>query len=468
MSDTNVSVAVKVQDLLASLRLTMALLLILAIVSIIGTVIPQGQLAPEYLASIGGEQGNRYKLYSMLGFFNMYYSWWFVGLLTLLSINLTACSVKRLPGVWRIAFRPDGTLNDSTERSATACHKIPVAEALSPEEIVARLRATWGAPSQIEQEGARHLFVQRRPWNRLAAYVVHASIILIFAGAIIGNLFGFKGFVNIPEGGSASTYMDKKGGEKPLGFTITCDQFTVTYYDAPGGGQSQMPKEFKSILTLTENGQEVPGYKHARVIVNEPLTYRGITFYQSSYGNSGSYTFKAGDPKGGQEVTLTLDSNSSATLPDGSTMHVIESVQDVSPYMKGLHGPAARIEVHPANGSQPQTLVAFANHPELNRQQAKENNSMVIDYLGGEERPYTGLQVNKDPGVWVVWIGCILMCLALYVAFFMPHQRLWVRMNEDEIVVAGHTTRGQEAFRSSMEELLGSIRIQPGKEEHTS
>lgn len=467
MSDTHTSITVKIQDFLASLRLTMALLLILAIVSIIGTVIPQGQLAPEYLASIGGEEGNRYKLYSMLGFFNMYYSWWFVGLLTLLSINLTACSVKRLPGVWRIAFKPDGIFSDSTERSATACHKIPAADAQKPEEIALRLRAAWGEPSIVEQEGAQHLFAQRRPWNRLAAYVVHASIIMIFAGAIIGNLFGFKGFVNIPEGGSVSTYMDKKGGEKPLGFTITCDQFTVTYYDAPGGGQSQMPKEFKSILTLTENGQEVPGYKHARVIVNEPLTYKGITFYQSSYGSSGSYIFQAHDGKGGNETTLTLDSHSSVTLPDGSSVHLLESTQDVSPFMQGLHGPAARLDLKPAGGGPPVSVVAFADHPELNRQQARDNGSMVIDYLGGSERPYTGLQVNKDPGVWVVWIGCIVMCLALYVAFFMPHQRLWVRMDGETVVVAGHTTRGQEAFRATVDELAKSFRIRADKEEQS-
>jgi len=61
-------------DALASLRLTMFVLIALALVSIIGTVIPQGSLDPQYVAAIGGEQGNRYKLYSLLGFFNMYHS----------------------------------------------------------------------------------------------------------------------------------------------------------------------------------------------------------------------------------------------------------------------------------------------------------------------------------------------------------------------------------------------------------
>jgi len=216
MSEKSSSIAVKVQDLLASLRLTMVLLLILAIVSIIGTVIPQGQLSPEYIASIGGEQGNRYKLYSMLGFFNMYYSWWFVGLLALLSVNLTACTIKRLPGVLSMAFKPDGLLSESTERSATFRESIALADGATSAELVARLKAAWGAFSEREHEGARHLFVQRRPWNRLAAYVVHASIILIFAGAIIGNLFGFKESSISRRGAAPAPIWIKKGVKNRL------------------------------------------------------------------------------------------------------------------------------------------------------------------------------------------------------------------------------------------------------------
>ena len=464
MSENNPSIFTKIQDSLASLRLTMAVLIVLAIVSIIGTVIPQGDLKPEYVASIGGVQGNRYKLYSMLGFFNMYYSWWFVGLLSLLSANLLACSIKRLPNVWRIAFKPDGLLTGSIEKSAIACHRIPVDKAIPAEAIASKLSGYWGPPSESEHEGARHLFVQRRPWNRLAAYAVHASIIIIFAGAIIGNVFGFKGFMSIPEGSTVSTYMDRRGGERPLGFEIRCDQFTVSYYDMPGGGgPSQMPREFKSILTVTENGQEVPDYKHVRLIVNEPMTYKGITFYQSSYGQTGTYQFRVIDPDTGTGTVINLDGHSMVTLPDGSAMHVSEAVPDVSPYINGLHGPAAQIDYRGIDGTH-KSFVSFAEHPELNRKNAEETGGMIINYLGGTQRPYTGLQVNKDPGVWVVWIGCILMCLALYAGFFMPHQRLWVRMDENEILVAGHSTRGQEAFRATIQELADSLETAPHKE----
>lgn len=445
---------------IASLRLTMFLLICLAVVSIIGTIIPQGALPPEYVASIGGEQGNRYKLYSLLGFFDMYHAWWFQGLLATLALNLLACTIKRLPHVWRIATRPELTLGSAQEQSATCRAELTVPEGTDREQLVEAVTAVIGRPTVTPQEEAVHLFVQRRPWARLAVYVVHASVILIFIGAIIGNVFGFKGFVAIPEGATVNSFTDRSGKERPLGFELRCDQFTVSYYDLPdGSGPSQMPREYKSILTLTENGTEVPGYKHARLIVNEPLTYKGIVFYQSSYGTTGSHHFKAGDNR------LTIAAEETALLPDGSSMHLLEAVQDVSPFIAGKTGPAARIDIHPARGGETITLISFANHPEDNQREFARAGMPVITYLGGDERFYTGLQVNKDPGVWVVWIGCILMCVGLYVAFFMPHQRFWLRCSTGRLVIAGHTTKGHAGFRQQFDLLVERLSTQISTEE---
>ena len=79
----------------------------------------------------------------------------------------------------------------------------------------------------------------------------------------------------------------RDGSQLPLGFEVRCEKFNVDFY--PTGA----PKEFRSILTILENGQPVPGYKDVKVIVNQPLSYKGITFYQSSYGqaNEGSRAF---------------------------------------------------------------------------------------------------------------------------------------------------------------------------------
>lgn len=458
MSTVDRSAGERAIQALASLRLTMFLLIMLAVVSIIGTIIPQGQLQPEYLAGIGGEQGARFKLYSMLGFFDMYHTWWFQALLALLSVNMLACTVKRLPHVWRLATRPETCLSDEQERSATCRCELAVPEETVREEIQRAFSAAAGKTAITEKDQDLHLFAQRRPWARLAVYVVHASIILIFIGGIIGNVFGYKGFVAIVEGETVNSFLDRKGNERKLGFEIRCDQFTVSFYNTPDGQQSQMPKEFKSILTLTENGKEIPGYKHVRLIVNEPLTYKGINFYQSSYGKTGSHTFRAGNS------TFTVASEETGHLPDGSSMHLIEAVQDVSPYLPGKTGPAAKIDVHPASGGAAHTLIVFANYPEENRREAARAGLPVISYLGGSERQYTGLQVNKDPGVWVVWIGCILMSVGLYVAFFMPHQRIWGRYSNGRLVLAGHTTRGQASFQQRFDEMTAQIKSALEKE----
>jgi len=79
-------------DFFCSLKLTMFLLISLAVISIIGTIVPQGTVPPEYLATISPA---KFQIYKALGFFDMYHSWWFILLLYLLTVNLVACSISR-------------------------------------------------------------------------------------------------------------------------------------------------------------------------------------------------------------------------------------------------------------------------------------------------------------------------------------------------------------------------------------
>ena len=110
------------------------------------------------------------------------------------------------------------------------------------------------------------------------------------------------------------------------------------------------------------------------------------------------------------------------TLPDGSSMHVVETVQDVSPFVPGKTGPAAQLDIHPANGGE--TLDPARAMPTTRQKTGPRRPRLGFrcsPIRGASNGFYTGLQVNRDPGVWVVWTGCMMMCLALYVAFFLPH-----------------------------------------------
>ena len=66
---------------------------------------------------------------------------------------------------------------------------------------------------------------------------------------------------------------------------------------------------------------------------------------------------------------------------------------------------------------------------------------------------YTGLQVSKDPGVWVVWLGCLLMVVGIFIAFFMSHKRIWVIVSKGHARMYGNASKNQAAFQMQFEDL---------------
>jgi len=103
---TNSSDAInRIWKFFTSVKLTVVLLLSLAVTSIIGTLIPQSGTASEYFQKYGELW---YKILSFLDsifeIFDMYHSWWFQILLLLLTINIIICSIDRLQATWKIIF----------------------------------------------------------------------------------------------------------------------------------------------------------------------------------------------------------------------------------------------------------------------------------------------------------------------------------------------------------------------------
>lgn len=438
-----------VWDFFCSLKLTIFLLISLALTSIIGTVLPQGTVPPEYVAKTSAI---KMQIYSSLGFFDMYHSWWFITLLYVFSLNLICCSIKRLPHVFKFISEPTLVLSDSMRNSFS--QKKEVTFSASPEnakqKLVDFLGKEFTAPVVTEHSGEYHLFAQKSVWCRLGVYVVHFSILVIFIGAIIGSLFGFKGYVNILEGSGINAIEGRTGETIPLDFTLVCEKFEVEFY------KTGAPKEFRSTLTVLDNGKPVPGLTSRKTIVNDPLTYKGITFYQSSYGqaNEGSDHLLSIRPRtGGNIEKVQLRDGGTVTLKDGTSIKLLEATQEIRQFMPSFSGPAARVEVT-YKGKAPQAFIVFKNFPEMN---AQRGDDLIIDYDGTNAKMYTGLQVAKDPGVWVVWLGCAFMCVGLYIAFFMSHKRVWIVISKGHARMYGNASKNQAAFSMQFDDLADKL-----------
>jgi cytochrome c biogenesis protein len=72
-------------------------------------------------------------------------------------------------------------------------------------------------------------------------------------------------------------------------------------------------------------------------------------------------------------------------------------------------------------------------------------------------RYYTGLQVSRDPGVWVVYTGFILMIIGIYLTFFMSHQQVCIDVTsqgkKSRILVAGISNKNKLGMQKKVTKL---------------
>jgi cytochrome c biogenesis protein len=443
-----------IYNLFRSLKLTITLLILLALLSIIGTLITQNASRLEYVRQYGI---GPYEVLNFFNLFDMYHSWWFSAILLILVINLVACSVQRLPSVWRQIFRESGSegLVDSTLKILPYVEKIrgPKSRDTEFEGVIrSNLKIWFGDLERMETESSVTLFSEKGRFSRLGVYITHLSIIVILIGGLVGSQFGFKGFVNILAGETADqVYVRVKDREipKPLGFSMRCDDFKITYYDLPGREEKHV-KEYTSVITIVENGKEV---LKKTVQVNHPLHYKGLAFYQANYGTIHDVTL--GIQWRNRKEKATFKAPEGTTVPVPNSNDFIRVLQ----YASQVHnfGEGVQVVLFKPN-REPLPFWLLRAYPKFDE---KRRDEFVLTFEGDSSREYTGLSVTKDPGVWVVWIGCGLMIFGLIVSFFFSHQRVWIRIPKSpggEIVLAGSANKNRVGFEKAFNQLVDGVR----------
>ena len=234
-----------------SVRVSIFVFLLMAVTSIVGTLIPQNRNPEFYFRKYGDVFAG---IFRFLDFIDMYHSWWFRLLMVLLTVNIVVCSLHRLPGVWKIVFEKDPSFNSAyfkrlPDKEEFEDRRMPDALLDIYKDYVFK----WVGNGRVERTGSGFvIFGEKNRWTRFGVYFVHFSIVLLLLGALAGSIFGFNGVVNIPEGESVDRiWLRNRGKTMPLGFAVRCDDFEVSFYD------SGTPKEYRSSLTVMENGKPV-------------------------------------------------------------------------------------------------------------------------------------------------------------------------------------------------------------------
>lgn len=423
----------------SSVKLALFTLGCLAITSILGTVIPQKEAVEFYVKNYGVKTA---QFFQILDIPEMYTSWWFLSLLGLLTANLIICSIDRFPTVWRQITRDNLEIPiHRIEKNRLSATRTTTNTLQATTDILLSLLPRKGWKADIRQrDEATLLFAQKAPWSRIGVYLVHLSILVIFAGAIYGQLTGFKGSIMLPElQSSDKVYTFENDQAIDLGFTVRCERFEIEFYS------NNMPKEYRSRLTILENDTLV---LQKDIEVNHPLRYKGITFYQSSYQGFSDFLFTV-TPEDDQSHNFTGQYQKEIIWEENNIRFGIinmEAIRDRVVRMK--------IWFNDSKGASSEFWVNSGEQVKIERPDAT--------YLFSAKQRYaTGLQVAKDPGVWLVYLGCGLMLLGLYIAFFTSHRRLWVILRENDgsttIDIKGSANKNKAGFEKQFYEIADTI-----------
>ena len=423
----------------ASVHLAIFTLCSIALTSIIGTLIQQGESQAFYVEKFGAKTAS---FFYILDIPAMYSSWWFYGLLALLCINLIICSIDRFPAVWRTICADNFAV--SLERiEKMSCFQrwtIPAERAQGIDLSAVLSTNGWQIKTRPIDKDVLS-FCQKGRWSRVGVYIVHMSVLIIFAGAIIGHFFGFKGSVMIPELRSTEKIFTNPDS-KPiaLGFTIRCNSFSLEFYN------NGMPKEYKSSLTILENGIEVA---QKEIKVNSPLSYQGITFYQSSYQGHQEFIVSITEMASNESRKFSLPFQQQSSWNEKKLQFGIINAE-----ASGQRAIRAKVWFKEGNN---EAMTQWVTNDET----VSITSGAQIYSLNVKQLYSTGLQVAKDPGVWIVYLGCGLLLFGLYIAFFLTHKRIWLHQHTDAanllVCLGGSVNKNKPAFAKEFKGLAELI-----------
>ncbi len=452
---------------LASIRTGVILLIIVVIFSAAGTLVMQrptsepGQLERAYSPST-------LALLDRIGLTDVFHSWWFLTLLALVSLSIIFASLERWPNAWRFYARPYRSPEPHFRAALAHRTTIPIRDADEGLEAASRAFRKMRLPAErVSGLEGTSLYSERNRFAVLAVYVIHASLLFIFAGGIIDGLVGYRGFMSIDEGQTTNQFSVRTAkGESPraLPFSVRCDEARQENYKDAEKRDTGMPKKYWSKLAIVEGGKVT---KTKQIIVNDPLVYRGIRLFQASMGQSGTLrnAFLEVNSGGGaiQQVQLQtgvpqqIAADTSITLtkfvPDFYIQDNEVFTKSESPnnpalgFVVNKAGQEHKAWIFPANGN-------TAEVPAL---------GMTLTLTGGQLANFTGLEVSYEPGQWAVWTGCLLMGLGLVIAFYIVHMRFWAIAVHDEkqglvLWVGGAFNKNKERFEDRFNALVASIR----------
>ncbi|MES2938366.1 MAG: cytochrome c biogenesis protein ResB [Pseudomonadota bacterium] len=329
-------------ELLSSMRFAIALLTLICIASIIGTVLKQQEPLGNYINQFGPFWA---QLFMSARLNTVYSAWWFLLILAFLVVSTSLCIARNTPKILADLKTAKENIREQSLRSFPHKAEAPLNE--PPEAAAQRIgqglaRAGWKVKLQQREggqagQGTGWMVAARKgAANKIGYLSAHSAIVLICLGGLLdGDMIvrgimwwggktpyngggmvsevapqhrlppgnpAFRGNLLVSEGTQSSTaVLSQSDGIvlQDLPFAIELKKFVVEHYS------TGMPKLFASEIVIHD--RDTGASRTARVEVNHPVSHRGVEIYQSSFDDGGSSVQLRSVPMDGVSKPFEID-----------------------------------------------------------------------------------------------------------------------------------------------------------------
>ncbi|MFD2365440.1 cytochrome c biogenesis protein ResB [Pseudoduganella sp. GCM10020061] len=311
-------------ELLSSMRFAISLLTVISIASVIGTVLKQNEPMPNYVNQFGPFW---FEVFGKLDLYTVYSAWWFLLIMAFLVVSTSLCIVRTTPKLlkdmrsWRENIREISLRNFHHQAEWVA----PLARPALAQQTAERLAHSGYATRIVEKDGATLVTAKKGAGSRYGYIFAHSAIVIIMLGGMLDSELPirfqqwafdktpfsgsglisaipekhrlgvqnptFRGNTQISEGQASDVAIIPQGEGvmlQELPITIQLKKFHIDFYS------TGMPKLFASDVVVRdkETGKTFP----ATIKVNQPLLYKGLAVYQSSFEDGGTKLKVSGYP----------------------------------------------------------------------------------------------------------------------------------------------------------------------------
>ncbi|NET10093.1 MAG: cytochrome c biogenesis protein [Symploca sp. SIO2B6] len=422
----------QVISILADLRLAIILLLAIALFSISGTVIEQGQTLPFYQTNYPEDPALfgflSWKVLLLLGLDHVYRTWWFLSLLIFFGASLTACTFTRQLPSLKSAQRWSFYQKPQQFKKLALSAEIPNGQIDQVTQYLQQRRY------RIFQ-GENTLYARKGITGRIGPILVHASMLIVLGGSIWGAMTGFFAQELIVSGETAPIQNILDAGpwaapQIPKDWAVKVNRFWIDY--DPSGRIDQF---YSDLSVINQTGEEVD---QDVIYVNHPLKYHGVTLYQTDWGVAAIQVHINNSPV--LQLPMTqLDTKGQGRLWGTWVPTKPDLSEGVAVVAKDLQG---TVLVYDTSGRLVEILREGAT-TSLN------NVNITLDAILGS----TGLQIKADPGIPIVYTGFALLMIGVIMSY-VSHSQIWVLNTRSTLYIGGQTNRAQVTFERELIALL--------------